>query len=357
MKKDREPLRVIVAMSGGVDSSVAAAMLVEAGFEVVGVMLGLWSDPSSENLCCTPDSRTIAKQIANIYGFPFHYVDAMDRFRNKVVADFINSYKKGNTPNPCIVCNRQIRWKILNNIADDFGASFIATGHYARIQLGDSGKVELLKGLDPSKDQSYVLHGLTQEQLRKTRFPIGSFSKQNIRKYAAEHNLPVADRPDSQDLCFVGNEGYRDFLIRHAPEVVDPGPIVTKNGRQIGVHSGLAFYTIGQRKGLGVAASRPFYVIEKDIIHNTLIVGNLEELGQDELTAAEVNWISGSLPTNPFKASVKIRYKSQEVNALIAPSKNYRVQIKFETPLRDITPGQSAVIYDGVVCLGGGIII
>jgi tRNA-specific 2-thiouridylase len=350
------PLRIVVAMSGGVDSSVAAGMLVADGHEVTAAMMRLWSDPSVENLCCTPDSQEIARSVATQLDIPFHIIDAVSIFRKNVVRYFIDCYKQGRTPNPCVVCNRQVRWELLLAEAKAIGANFIATGHYARIKVNDNGRSLLLRGVDKNKDQSYVLHGLTQDQLSRTILPLGNYTKQEIRQVARRFNLPVAERPDSQDLCFVGTDGYRDFLIRHAPEVIFPGPIVNRGGKVLGQHRGLAFYTIGQRKGLGIAGPQPYYVIGKDLPHNALVIGTSQEQGEDQLTAEQVNWISGETPLQPFRARIKIRYKALDTWGLITPIDNINVHIKFDKSLKDITPGQAAVFYLGEICLGGGII-
>jgi len=349
-------LRIVVAMSGGVDSSVAAMLLADHGHDVIGVMMKLWSDPSTENLCCTPDSMALARKVATQFGFPFHTVNAKAVFREKVVQYFIDQYKTGNTPNPCIACNRYVRWHTLFDIAESLGATHVASGHYARLETDRLGRYQLLRGVDPEKDQSYVLHGLSQDQLTHILFPLGGFTKTEIRNIARHYQLPVADRPDSQDLCFVGNEDYRDFLVRHAPEVIDPGPILTTNGSTLGTHHGLAFYTIGQRKGLGIPAKQPFYVLGKDTLNNALVIGTIEELGRNRLTAQNVNWIAGEPPTSPIRAQAKIRYKARDVWSLVDPLPDDRVLVKFDEEIRDITPGQAVVFYDGVVCLGGGII-
>jgi tRNA-specific 2-thiouridylase len=299
----------------------------------------------------------MAEQISKSLDIPFHYIDVENKFHNEVVHYFVSSYKNGETPNPCVICNRKFRWNVLIEVANNFGATSIATGHYARVQKNNFGVMDLIKGIDHKKDQSYVLHGLTQTELKRTFFPLGMMTKKEVRKYASDHSLPVADRPDSQDLCFVGNEGYKDFLVRNAPEVVDPGPIITRNKEKIGEHKGLAFYTIGQRKGVGISGPRPYFVLEKEVNEKSLVVGELEELGGNELGAVQVNWISGITPKNQFRASVKVRYKSKEVFGIITPIKRNRINIKFETPIRDITPGQFAVIYDGDICLGGGKIV
>jgi tRNA-specific 2-thiouridylase len=351
-----KPLRVVVAMSGGVDSSVAAALLADQGHEVIGVMMKLWSDPGTENLCCTPDSMALARSIAAQFDFPFHTADVESTFRQNVVEYFIDQYKSGSTPNPCIACNRHVRWNTLFDIADTLGATHVASGHYARLKMTGKGLVQLLRGIDPNKDQSYVLHGLSQEQLTRTLFPLGKYTKPEIREIARRFQLPVSEHPDSQDLCFVGKDGYRDFLIRHAPEVVDPGPIVNSRGEHLGTHQGLAFYTIGQRKGLGIPAPRSYYVMRKDTGLNTLVIGSSEELGRDELIAEDVNWIAGTAPIGPMRVQIKIRYKAHDVWGLVYPQPGCSVFVKFEERIRAITPGQAAVFYQDTVCLGGGII-
>lgn len=353
----KNPTKILMAMSGGVDSSVAAALLARDGFQVVGVMMRLWSDPNTDNLCCTPDTMAIARKICRQIGIPFHAIDAVTPFRERVVQHFIDGYRKGETPNPCVACNRFFRWDILQAKAKEIGATHIASGHYARIDRDERGMVRLLRGVDPLKDQSYMLHGLTQAHLSRTIFPLGTYTKREIRVFARQFDLPVAERPDSQDLCFVGGAGYRDFLVRHAPEVVLPGPITNPQGEILGEHQGLAFYTIGQRKGLRVAAGQPYYVLSKDTLHNTLVIGTRTESGRQDLQAGNINWISGQIPTEPFQAAVKIRYRAQETPARITPMANDRAQVHFDHPIRDITPGQAAVFYQDEVCLGGGTIL
>ena len=351
-------IRVVIAMSGGVDSSVTAALLKQRGYDVIGMMMRLWSEPGSEatNRCCTPDDMALARRIAAQIDIPFYAIDAKDVFKDTVVDYFVSGYAQGITPNPCLICNRRIRWEFLLNRALALGADFLATGHYAQVQKGEGGRMELLRGVDLNKDQSYVLHVLQQEQLARAMFPLGAYTKSRVREMARDFDLPVAERSDSQDLCFLGNGDYREFLLRNAPEVANPGSIVTRNGEILGEHQGLAFYTIGQRKGLGIAAPHPLYVLEKDGENNTLVVGPKEQLGRVELTTGAVNWISGQPPKNPISTSVKIRYKSREVAGIVTPLEDGGSSVKFTESLRDITPGQAAVFYDVEVCLGGGII-
>jgi tRNA-uridine 2-sulfurtransferase len=345
-------------MSGGVDSSVVAALLASQGYEVIGMMMRLWSEPGRQgtNRCCTPDSMAQARQVARSLDIPFYAVDAQGVFHDTVVSYFQDGYAHGTTPNPCLVCNRHIRWEFLLNQALALGAQFMATGHYARLRRNVGGSTELLCALDGHKDQSYVLHVLGQEQLKHALFPLGEYTKPQVRKLAQDFNLPVAERPESQDLCFLGDGDYRDFLLRNRPEIRKPGRIINRQGETIGEHQGLAFYTIGQRKGLGLSSPVPLYVIDKDPEQNALVVGPKDELGSSELVAVNVNWVSGSPPEYSIRTRVKIRYKAQEVWGTVTPLDLARVRVRFEAPLRDITPGQAAVFYDGDVCLGGGII-
>ncbi len=351
--------KVVVAMSGGVDSSVAAALLKEQGYDVTGMMLRLWSEPGKEdsNRCCTPDSMAQARRVAGILDIPFYVIDAKNVFRETVVEYFLEGYARGETPNPCLVCNQKIRWTFLLNHALALGAEFMATGHYVRLRSTANGQKELLRAVDHSKDQSYVLHVLKQEQLKHALFPVGDYSKPEIRALAEKFGLPTASRKDSQDLCFLAGEDYRNFLQRNAAEILTPGEIVTPDGKIIGAHHGLANYTIGQRKGLNVQSAVPLYVMGKNASKNTLIVGTQEQLGTTNLTARGVNWVGGDVPAEPFYADVKIRYTAKEVKAWVTPLEQNQVQIKFDAPVRDATAGQAAVFYQEDVLIGGGIIV
>ena len=351
--------RVVVAMSGGVDSSVAAALLKEQGYDVMGMMLRLWSEPGKEdsNRCCTPDSMAQARRVAAKLDIPFYVIDAKDVFKETVVQYFLDGYARGETPNPCLICNRQIRWTFLLEHALALGADSMATGHYVRVQRAEGGRMNLLRAIDRSKDQSYVLHVLNQEKLARALFPVGDYPKTEIRAIAEKHGLPTASRKDSQDLCFLAGEDYRHFLQRNAAEILKPGEILTRQGRSVGTHTGLASYTIGQRKGLGIASPVPLYVLGKDSSTNSLIVGTQEELGSYELVARDVNWLSGETPEEPFRAEVKIRYTAKEAEALVTPTEGNRAQVRFDMPQRDITAGQAAVFFDGDLLIGGGIIV
>jgi tRNA-specific 2-thiouridylase len=350
--------KIAVAMSGGVDSSVAAALLVEQGFQVFGMMLRLWSEPGQEaaNRCCTPEAMAVARRIAGQLEIPFYAIDAKDTFRDIVVQTFIDGYTQGITPNPCLACNRHIRWEYLLNRALSLGADYMATGHYARLERTPNQPVRLLKGIDAHKDQSYVLSVLDQAQLQRALLPVGEYTKPQVRQIAERHTLPSARTKDSQDLCFLSGTDYHSFLQRHAPETQNPGEIINPAGEVLGEHQGLANYTIGQRKGLGIAHSQPLYVLTKNVEENTLVVGLLEELGQDELSASAVNWVSAPPPTDPFQAEIKIRYTANLVPGWVTPIGSDKFAVKFDKPQRDITPGQAAVVYLGEQAIASGII-
>ena len=351
--------KVVVAMSGGVDSSVAAALLKQQGYEVIGMMLRLWSEAGKEesNRCCTPEAMSLARRVAAKLDIPFYVIDARQVFHDTVVKYFMDGYARGETPNPCLVCNRQIRWTFLLEHAQALGAEFMATGHYARLRKQDEGTIQLLRAVDKAKDQSYVLHVLTQEKLARAMFPVGEYTKPEIRQIAESFGLPTASRHDSQDLCFLAGEDYRNFLRRNAAEMLRPGEVVTSDGAVVGQHTGLANYTIGQRKGLGFATGVPLYVIGKEAGTNRLLVGRGEELGSRELTATAVNWTDRRPRTGTFRADVKIRYTAKEAPAEVEVLENgERVKVRFDEPQRDITPGQAAVFYEGEVVVGGGII-
>jgi tRNA-specific 2-thiouridylase len=339
---------------------VAAALLVEQGYDVVGMMMRLWSEPSCDanapaNRCCTPDQMTDAERIADQLGIPFYVIDVQDHFRQTIVQFFIDEHAMGRTPNPCIECNRQIRFTHLLNQALALEANYLATGHYARVKHAADG-YQLFKGLDAAKDQAYVLHMLTQEHLAHVLFPVGEYTKPEVRQLAQKFNLPVASKSESQDLCFLGDGDYRRFLREYGAETAVSGPILDSAGTELGQHNGLTAYTIGQRKGLGITTPESVFVLRKDISLNALIVGSREELGQQALVARDVNWISGSPPSPDQILSAKIRYKAQPIQATVEKVANGRFRVKFQEPVFGITAGQGAVFFDDDQCLGGGII-
>ena len=351
--------KTVIAMSGGVDSSVAAALLKQQGHEVIGMMLRLWSEPGKEdsNRCCTPDAMAQARRVAGLLDIPFYVIDAKDVFRETVVQYFLDGYAAGGTPNPCLVCNRSIRWEFLLNHALALGADYMATGHYARNMKDESGKMKLLRAVDLTKDQSYVLHVLNQQKLEHAMFPVGDYPKTEIRKIAESFGLPSASRKDSQDLCFLAGDDYRNFLQRNAADLLTPGEIVNTAGEIVGQHTGLANYTIGQRKGLAISSPVPLFVITKYASRNTLVVGTEDELGRREISVRDTHWVSGTTPTESFRAEIKIRYTARPAAGEVAPLEGgARTTVRFDAPVRDATAGQAAVFYNGDEVLGGGII-
>lgn len=350
--RDRE--RVVVAMSGGVDSSVAAALLVEQGYDVIGVMMRLWSE--GENRCCTPQAIDDACQVAARLGIPFYIVNYEADFYRHVVDYFVAEYSRGRTPNPCVACNRHIRFGQLLRHAEALGARYLATGHYARVDQVD-GRYRLRMAADTSKDQSYVLHMLGQDELSRVLFPAGPYAKAEIRAMARERGLPVADREESMELCFVPDDDYRRFLRQRAPDALRSGPILDTAGRELGQHQGLAAYTVGQRRRLRIAAAEPLYVIHLDTERNAVIVGTAAELGRASLVAAGVNYVNGMPPASPVRVQAKIRYKASLAPATWTPLDGGQARVEFDKPLRDITPGQAVVAYQDDIVLGGGIIV
>jgi tRNA-specific 2-thiouridylase len=403
-------------MSGGVDSSVAAALLVEQRYDVIGVMLRLWAEersvPSSgqplmpdatsqllqahtslrapfakqspprreiasaqttgramtpqeasseqqttTNKCCSLESIYDAQSVADRLGIPFYVINAEQPFKTHVVDFFIAEYGAGRTPNPCLACNRKIRFGYLLDYARTLGARYLATGHYGRVRRDAQGRFQLWRGADREKDQSYVLSVLGQADLAQTLFPVGEFTKPQVRTLAVARGLPTASRVDSQDLCFVADGDYRRFLADHAPETMRSGPILDRAGRQLGSHRGLSCYTIGQRSGLGVAAPQPLYVLELDQTRNAVIVGAVSELGHAWLRTGPMSWVADEPPAGPIQAEVQIRYRAIPAPALVTPCADGGAEARFSAPLRAITPGQVAVFYVGEICLGGGIIV
>jgi tRNA-specific 2-thiouridylase len=348
-------------MSGGVDSSTAAALLVEEGCEVISIMMRLWAEGGeggeggATNRCCSPEAVEDARHVCQILDIPFYLINYEKDFKHHVVDYFMGEYASARTPNPCLACNRHIKFGLLLRRALSLDAQYLATGHYARIRRAN-GHYQLLKGADRRKDQSYALYMLGQEELSHLLFPLGDYTKDEVRAIALERGLPIAGKAESQELCFVHDNDYRRFLRTHAPETIQPGPIVDTVGRVIGQHKGLPFYTIGQREGMGIAAPEALYVLEMDAARNTIVAGTKTELGRRELIAHQVSFVSGEVPASPMKVTAKIRYKAVEAKATLNPVDENRVALTFVEPQRDITPGQGVVFYQGEIVLGGGII-
>jgi len=337
--------KVIIAMSGGVDSSVAAALLKKNGYDVVGVFMKFWQEPGEgrENLCCSAKARLDAKRVAVKLNIPFYVLDVQKEFKKRVVDYFIDEYKKGNTPNPCVECNHHIKFKFLIDLAIKMKADYVATGHYAKVKNG-----KLMAAKDIKKDQSYFLWQLTQKQLSKVIFPLGDYTKEQVRGLAKKFGLLVFNKKDSQEVCFV-NTNINEFLKKRIN--TNTGQIITNDGKKIGEHKGLVFYTVGQRKGIEIGGTGPYYVMRKDFKKNALIISNLQkDLLQKEMMVKNLNWLSGKSFNG--KCKVKIRSMAAMVNATIKKNK-----IIFNKPQRAITPGQSAVFYRGGEVLGGGVIL
>lgn len=354
---------IAVAMSGGVDSSVAAALLVSQGLKVIGVTMKLWHssiDGSSDNQCCSVESVEAARRVARRLGIDHIVLNMSEEFRGLVVLDFVDQYSRGLTPNPCVVCNARIKFGELHRRLLALGVSHVATGHYARIEVdAASGRRLLVRARDKSKDQTYVLYRLTQSQLAQTIFPLGQMTKSEVRAAARSMELETAESPESQDVCFVPPGGYRDFLVHERPILGSPGPIISPDGTIIGEHAGTAMYTVGQRRGLGQLRSKhdgPMYVIDIRPESNTIVAGPQEYLLKTEFRAEQVNLIPFDVLEGEMEAQVQIRYKSAPAAALLTPTAKGDVRVKFAAPQRAITPGQSAVFYSGDVCLGGGVI-
>ncbi len=357
MKQDRG--LVAVAMSGGVDSSVAAALLLEKGYRVIGLTMRLRTDAEGRRAsCCSLSSEHDATAVAVRLGFPHYTLDVSQEFLAEVIQDFIREYLLGRTPNPCERCNAFMKWQVLWDKAQTYGADYFATGHYARVQK-DSSRMQMRRAAFRPKDQSYALWRISQEHLKHTLFPLGELSKTDVRKKASELELVNADAADSQEICFIPEGDYRDFLLKQNPEAlhkIGSGEIVGPGGKVLGTHNGFPNYTIGQRKGLGLTWPRPLYVRQIDAETNRIFVDEEEGCYGSVMHIEQVNWVSWTTPTEPFDADVQIRYRDPSAPAHVVPQKDGTLIIEFVSPAFAIAPGQSAVFYQGDMLLGGGII-
>ncbi|MCS6885007.1 MAG: tRNA 2-thiouridine(34) synthase MnmA [Acidobacteriota bacterium] len=377
-------MRIAVAMSGGVDSSTVAAMLKRQGHDIIGLSMQLWNQrrlnvgPDGEPLpsrCCSLDDVYDARAVAAQFDFPFYVINLEEEFEQTVVRPFVEAYLSGRTPSPCIACNSHLKFARLVTLAEAAGADFVATGHYARVERKGS-RYLLRKGIDLRKDQSYFLFELTQEQLARALFPLGEMTKEDVRRLAREVGLCVADKQESQEICFVPDGNYARFIERYSAERIAAGDlsttttqlyqlnsakskarkaeIVTTDGQVIGTHNGIHNYTIGQRRGLGIAWSEPLYVVAIDPEANRVVVGTKQHLPSKSFIAAKTNWIAVDEPQQPLRAAVRIRYRHKEAPATLTPLGDRQVLVEFDEPQRAITPGQAAVFYDGDLVIGGG---
>jgi tRNA-specific 2-thiouridylase len=354
----------MLGMSGGVDSSVAAALLLKQGYEVIGVTMEIWPEQSGEENvreggCCSLSAVDDARRVANLLGIPYYVLNFRDQFEKCVIEDFVSEYKKGRTPNPCLVCNRKMKFEAMLEKALSMGIDRVATGHYARIIRDDNiGKYKLIRAIDQSKDQTYALYQITQEQLEHFLFPVGGYSKTDIRQIAAKYDLPVFNKPDSQEICFIPDNNYSRFINDRTGETEPEGHFVSTDGSILGTHKGISGYTIGQRKGVGSIFGKPMHVVSIDPLTNDIVLGDRGDVYSSELTANAASFIYMDPKCVPelFRADVKIRYSAKPAPATIHFDGKETFDVNFDEPQWAVTPGQSAVFYDGDTVIGGGII-
>jgi tRNA-specific 2-thiouridylase len=350
--------RVVVGMSGGVDSSTAAGLLKEKGYEVIGATMCIGTGEKAQGgpaRCCSLSDIEDARRVALHLGIPFYVIHLREEFEEEVIQYFCREYVQGKTPNPCILCNEKVKFGSFLKKAMELGADFLATGHYARLGFDEEiGRHLLRKGVDQGKDQSYVLFSLTQDQFRRSLFPLGEFRKEEVRRKALQLGLRVHDKAESQEVCFIQDASYHSFLSERLKVPVEPGPLVDKNGSVLGKHKGIPFYTIGQRRGLGLAKGKPLYVIQIDREKNTIVVGGAEEVLGDTFLVDSINWIVPPERIPSRRVHVKIRYNHPGSEASLFPKGEGKVEVKFQSPQKAITPGQAAVFYHGETLLAGG---
>lgn len=357
VKKDNKDIRVVVGMSGGVDSSVAALLLKEQGYDVIGIFMKNWDDTDEFGVCTATEDYEDVIRVCNQIGIPYYAVNFEKQYWDKVFTYFLEEYKAGRTPNPDVMCNKEIKFKAFLEHAMKLGADYLATGHYARVEYRD-GEYKMLRGVDENKDQTYFLNQLSQSQLEKVMFPIGDIEKAKVREIAQDANLATATKKDSTGICFIGERNFKEFLSNYLP--AQPGNMETLEGEIVGKHDGLMYYTIGQRHGLGIGgAGDPWFVIGKDLERNVLFVGQAfhnDKLYSDSIIAVDVSWVTGKEVMQTFECTAKFRYRQPDNKVTVHKLEDGTVKVIFAEPIRAITPGQSVVFYQGDECLGGGTI-